>query len=369
MRHSACSSVRGGVLTYVTLALFALLAVTAFAIDVTRVHLAAQRAQNVADAAAYAGGALLPEAAAAKDAALKTAAANNDAQPAWTTVVDPSDITYYAPGSSIYRPDGSFITTLGSQTTGLFVKAQCTVEHSLASLFGLDSSTPTRYAAVIRGPAKGAYALPIWISRDSEDLVPHGQPVNLVQTDEAFDTDGDGVVDTLPPGSFGFLDMAAQGEDWFSQLLSGWDVAEGCMEAAYVELDTTITAYTGMSVGQWQQPLERETGALAGTARLERAQSDSTWSQEYYSPYTSDTYSDDNPRIVLVPIVDYLGGTGTNAEYYIVGFAEMWLLDVVNTEGGKGITVQFMEWHYSTGGGGEIDPGSDNGVFVVRQIA
>lgn len=369
MRHLARSSVRGGVLVYVTLAVFALLAMAAFAIDVTRVHLAAQRAQNVADAAAYAGGDLLPDAAAAKDAALKTAAANNAAEPTWTAVVDPSDVTYYASGSSICRPDGTLITTLGSGTTGLFVKAHCTVEFSLASLFGLDSSTPTRYAAVIRGPAKGAYALPIWISRDSEDLVPEGQPVNLIQRDNAFDTDHDGVPDTLAPGSFGFLDMATSGEDWFSQLLSGWSVAEPCMESAYVELDTTITAYTGMSVGQWQQPLKMETGALAGTARLERAKYDATWSQEYYSPDTPDTYSDDNPRIVLVPIVDYLGGTGTNAQYYIVGFAEMWLLDVVNTDGGKGITVQFMEWHYSTGGGGEIDPGSDNGVFVVRQIA
>jgi len=369
MRHIARSSVRGGVLVYVILALFALLAIAAFAIDVTRVHLAAQRAQNVADASAYAGGALLPDAAAAKDTALNTAVANNDEEPVWTAVVDQDDVTHYPPGSSIYRPDGSLITTLGAQTTGLYVKAHCTVDFSLASLFGLDSSTPTRYAVVIRGPAKGAYALPIWISRDSEDLVPHGQPVNLVQTDDAFDTDGDGVVDSLPPGSFGFLDMATPGEDWFSQLLSGWDVAEPCMQAAWVELDTTITAYTGMSVGQWTQPLERETGGLAGTARLERAESDATWSQEYYSPYTPDTYSDDNPRIILVPIVDYLGGTGTNAQYYIVGFAEMWLLDVVNTGGGKGITVQFMEWHYSTGGGGEIDPGADNGVFVVRQVA
>ncbi len=369
MRHIARSSVRGGVLVYVTLALFALLAMAAFAIDVTRVHLAAQRAQNVADASAFAGGALLPDAAAAKATALKTATANNDAQPIWTAVVGQSDVTYYGPGSSIYRPDGSLITTLGSETTGLYVKAHCTVEHSLASLFGLGSSTPTRYACVIRGPAKGAYALPIWISRDSEELVPYGEPVNLIQRDDAFDTDGDGVADTLPPGSFGFLDMAVSGEDWFSQLLSGWNVAEPCVEAGWVEMDTTITAYTGMSVGQWQQPLEHETGGLAGTARLERAELDPTWSQETYSPDTPDSYSDDNPRIILVPIVDYLGGTGTNAQYYIVGFAEMWLLDVVNTDGGKGITVQFMEWHYSTGGGGEIDPGSDNGVFVVRQVA
>jgi hypothetical protein len=177
------------------------------------------------------------------------------------------------------------------------------------------------------------------------------------------------VVDSLAPGSFGFLDMSTPGQDWFSQLLSGWSVADPCLEAAYVELDTNVTAYTGIKVGQWQQPLESETGTLGGTARLERAEYDATWSQETYSPYTPETHSDDNPRIILVPIVDWLGGTGANAEYHVVGFAEMWLLDVVNTDGGKGITVQFMEWHYSTGGGGEIDPGADNGVFVVRMIA
>jgi Flp pilus assembly protein TadG len=368
MRHTGRSSVRGGVLVYVTLALLALLGMAAFAIDVTRVHLAAQRAQNVADACAYAGGALLPDAAAAKDKALTTAIANNDAQPIWSATVGQSDVTYYGPGSTINRPDGSLITTLGSGSTALYVQAHCRVNFSLASLFGVDSSTPTRFAVVIRGPAKGVYALPIWISRDSEGLVPGGEPVNLVERDAAFDTNGDGVPDSLAPGSFGFLDMSVPGQDWFSQLLSGWNVADACSEAAYIELGTTVNAYTGMNVGQWTQPLKCETGALKGTARLERAKNDARWSQETYSPDNPESYSSDNPCIILVPIVDWLGGTGSNAEYHVVGFAEMWVLDVVNTDGGKGIKVQFMSWHYSTGGG-EIDPGSENGVFVVRLIA
>jgi hypothetical protein len=368
MDASRASSVRrGAVLVNVAVAMVALLAMTALAIDVTRLHIAAQRAQNVADAAAYAGGSQLPKEAESRDLALKVAASNNAELPMWTAVVEDPDVTYYPPGSTIYRPDGTVLITLGPGSTGLKVVAHCTIDYSLARMFGFLTGTANRYAVVIRGAASGMPCVPIWISAGSPELVPEGDPVNLNKNDTVYDYNHDGVPDTLASGSFGFLDFSAQGCDqWFQELLHGFNVEPQVQEASFVRMGETVTAYTGEHVGQWNQALTQETGQDAGTARLERAQLDPVWSQESYT-----THSYNHPRIMLVPIVEYQGSNGNNATYTIVGFASMWLENVTTVNGEKVIQVRFLEFQYDTGGGGDLDPdaGGRGGVFIVRPIA
>jgi hypothetical protein len=358
----------GGVLVQVTIALLALLAVTAFAADVTRLHIAAQRAQAVADAACFGGGARLPDPNLSRDVALKLAAGNNGELPKWPAAVNDADVTFYPGGSSIYAPDdGRLLIELGPEMTGLMVQARVSVDFSLARAVGLTTGTVMRFAVVIRGAVMGLPCVPIWISAGSPELESAGSIVNLVKTDTAYDENGDGVPDTVPPGSFGFIDMSISGnDDWFASLLRGYNVTPAVREASFLELGQTITAYTGEHVGQWNQALRQETGTLAGTARLERVLNDPTWSAETY-----EDHSKDNPRIMLVPIVNYTGQTGANCTYEVVGFAEMWLLDVTTIQGDKVIQVQFIDWHYSSGGGGELDPraGGSGGVFIVRAIA
>lgn len=366
----------GGILLQVTVALLALLAVTAFAIDVTRLHIAAQRAQAVADAACFGGGARLPEEAPSRDTALKLAAANNAELAKWPALVNDSDVTYYPPGSSIYAPDdGRLLTQLGPETTGLMVQARVSIDFGLAKAVGVTSGTVMRFAVVIRGAVMGLPCVPIWISEGSPEVYawdkdagePPPPPVNLVKTDVAYDEDGDGAPDTVPPGSFGFIDMSIPGnDDWFGSLLRGYNVTQAVMEASFVEVGEIVTAYTGEHVGQWNQALRQETGQLAGTARLERVLNDPTWSAETFMDH-----SKDNPRRVLVPIVRYAGQQGSNCSYEVVGFAEMWLWDVTTVQGDKVIQVQFIDYHYNTGAGGELDPraGGSGGVFIVRPIA
>ncbi len=357
----------GGVLMQVTIGLLALLAVTAFAIDMTRLHIAAQRAQAVADAACFGGGAKLPDPDLSRDVALKLAAANNGELPKWPAVVNDPDVTFYPPGSSIYAPDdGRLLIQLGPVTTGLMVQSRVSIDFGLAKAVGLTSGTVMRFAVVIRGAVMGLPCVPIWISEGSPELYQGGPPVNLIKTDAVYDEDGDGVPDTVPPGSFGFIDMKVPGDDWFGELLRGYNVTPEVQEASFIEVDQIIEAYTGEHVGQWNHHLKAETGQYAGTARLERVLNDPKWSAE-----TFENHSKDNPRIVLVPIVRYVGQTGGNASYVVTGFAEMWLWDVTTIQGDKVIQVQFIDYHYNTGAGGDLDPraGGSGGVFIVRPIA
>lgn len=345
---------RAAVLATVLIALVALITVAAFAIDVTRLHVAAQRAQAVADAGAFAGGTLLPEAEVARSTALQTAGANGQEQPEWPTTVASEDVIYYPPGSTIYRPTGEVLTTLGANTSGLMVIAHVRVDYTLARIAGLSSSTATRYAVVVRGAASGMACVPMWISSGSPELA-SGDPINLLKVNKTDDGE------VVPPGSFGFLDFSVPGEDWFNQGLSGYDISPAVAEASFVEENETLYAYTGERVGQWTKALDYPSDR---TARMQRALSDSTWSTE-----TAAAHSTDNPRVIQVPIVNYVTGAGGNAAFEVVGFAEMWLIEVSNS--GKSIMVEFLEYNYFSGGGGDLDPraGGSGGVYIVRPIA
>lgn len=82
---------RGSVLPLTLFLLVALMSMAALAVDLGMMYHARQRAQDIADASALAGGRLLPNVQSASSTALQIAAANNGAT-GWTTV-SPSTVT------------------------------------------------------------------------------------------------------------------------------------------------------------------------------------------------------------------------------------------------------------------------------------
>ncbi len=354
LRHSKRDNRRrGAVLATTAVALIALLGVSALAIDITRLHAAAQRAQAVADASAFAGGTELPDPYTSVAAAFSVAAGNVVDHPEWSTTVGNDDVTYYPPGSTIYNPlTGEVITTLGGTTHALMAVARVDVDFSLARVVGIDAGERTRFAVVARGAATGAQVVPMWIAAGSPELAA-GDYINLFQDSCAI------------PGSFGFLDFSDSGvSGWFQTLLSGYDVPDELAEAAFVEMGGMETAYTGASVGQWVAYLDTATGQDAGTARLERALNDPIWSTQSFPG------SPDNPRRMMVPLVNYVEGTtGTNARFVIVGLAEVWLESI--NQGSKEISTKFIDYRYFSGGGGDFDPrdGGTGGVYITKPLA
>ena len=93
---------RGVVIVLVTIALVALLGLAALTIDVGQLCVAAQTAQDVADAAVLAGGPALPDYYAATDVALSLVDANNDATNSFQASCDAGDdISFWGPGETI----------------------------------------------------------------------------------------------------------------------------------------------------------------------------------------------------------------------------------------------------------------------------
>ncbi|MGD8237883.1 MAG: pilus assembly protein TadG-related protein, partial [Armatimonadota bacterium] len=169
---------RGSVLPLVTVGLLAILGLTALALDVTRLHVAAQRAQAVADSAALAGVAGLPHFASAQGLALDAIAANNAQAPEWQAELpDGEGITYYGPGSTVYDPDGGALVHLGSQAAAIGVQTRVRVNYAFAPALGLHEGVRTRGAVAVQGPAGAICAVPIWISEDSNPG--YGDPVDL----------------------------------------------------------------------------------------------------------------------------------------------------------------------------------------------
>lgn len=346
---------RGSVLPLVTVGLVALLGAAALALDVTRLHIAAQRAQAVADSAALAGVAGLPDSATARALALGTVEANNVQVPEWPAEVNAGDdVTYYPPGSTISDLDGGALMQLGAHASGVGVQARVRVGYAFAPVLGLDEGFRTRGAVAVQGPAGAICAVPIWISEDSNPGF--GQPVDLLYDDLKHVTD-------IPPGSFGFLDFSTPGEDWFGQLLRGYNIADEVRENAIVRIGDIVDAYTGINTGKWVSALADETGWADGTARLERA-ANAPWAEESFA-----LHSPRNPHIMLVPVVRQESGTGTGATFTVVSFAVFWLDGVARMAGGGNhcLRARFIEFQPSPDA--ILDPQApDTGIYARKLI-
>ena len=453
---------RGAVLLTAVVALIALLALAALALDVTRLHVAAQRAQAVADSAALAGVAGLPDVSLARALALEAVAANNAQVPEWPVeVADGDAITYYAPGSTVYDMDGNPVIRLaaygppaatpqmelvayhthelpaqsvapstgirvarafapllalhegfrtrhpthaaahdpgldpflrsaplspdgwdraheagaGSRgmasgfqlcchtppptppgpTCALGVRTCVRVDYAFARVLGLHDGARTRESVAVLGPAGGICAVPIWLSEGSNPGF--GQPVDLVYDDMKMRRW------EIPPGSFGFLDFSTPGEDWFQQLLRGYNVSDAVRQNAIVGIGDIVRAYTGVNTGKWVAALTDETGSDDGTSRMERAGNPPWGGQSFEDHWAT------NPRIMLVPVVEYLSGTGNNATFRVDKFAVFWLDGAGKVAGGSNhcIHARFIEFQYSPDA--FLEPGApDSGIYARKLI-
>jgi hypothetical protein len=96
-----------------------------------------------------------------------------------------------------------------------------------------------------------------------------------------------------------------------------------------VTVGSVIPDYPGKKVGPFTDAL-----GTSGTGRLARAAQ---------APWTNDTFTDyhsDNPRIMIVPFCEYLGGNGANASFQVTQFGVWWLETVSNSD----VTGRFIKY-------------------------
>ncbi len=308
-RAQRFSDERGVIFAFVVITLMALLASAALAVDVGRIAAAANRAQIIADAAALAGSNHFP----GRDEAV-FAAQNVIYEYDPQVIGDLStQIQVCAPGEVI--PDGR---TLGPYAWAIRVTATIRTPLVFAALFGLRHASPTRQAMAIYGPVSAAPIAPIWIP---DDEYVYGQPI------EFFYSPLNDPEDWIP-GNFGWL-RPPSNEVSFIEMLRGDNLTPEQLQAATVHLGDVLHGLTGVTQGQTRSALQ---------SRIDRASQ---------PPYDQDTFGDfhsDNPRIMIVPLVTYLGGCGANASFRVERFAATWL-ESLNFHGANSrMTVRFIEY-------------------------
>lgn len=331
---------RGIAGAWVVVALLTLLGVSALVIDIGRLVLAAQRAQDVADTAALAGGRRLPYMDEVHPLVFGIVGANNTEGIGPDTQCDSSDLTIYGPGDEV--PDYG---TLGNWAYAMRVTTRVPVEYGFARIVGIEGSTAFRSATVLRAPVGGLPICTMWIAHDT--------PLNYGQEQQLLMADGPHYAEI--PGSFGFVQPPTGCTAAFFDLLQGYNVSFEDIESSFAELGDSLYAETGLMVGQWMMALEKD----QGRARLERGSS-GKWAND-----TFETYYDDNPRIMLIPMVRYLGGTGSNAEFEIVKFGAFWLEEV--NQGQKEIWGRFIQYQFP-GGDPDGTAVTSSGIFGVELI-
>ncbi len=335
-------SPRAGVAgTWVAIAFVALAGSAALVIDLGTLVVAAQRCQDVADSAALAAGTKLPNETAARQAALATTAANNSEGGGWPVVCRPEDCEFFS-GPDI-TVDG---IELGPYADAMRVTVRAPVHYTFARILGVEGATAVRSATILRAPVEGIPLCTMWIAHNTPMTA--GAPVNLLMADGPHCA---GI-----PGSFGFLQAPAGCSATSLELLRGYDLSREDIESSFVNFGDSVWAQTGLDVGTIRKALV----AQDGTARIERADAEPRWADD-----TWDDHEPDNPRIMLIPLVTYLGGTGSNAEFRIDNFGAFWL-DSVNAPHGI-ITGCFI--HYDLPGG---DPNStltcDSGIYATKLV-
>ena len=339
---SSIKAKRAGIAgAWLIVAFTALAGAAAMSFDLGRLAIAVQRCQDIADSAALAGATRLPYETPARNAALQTASANAAEGNGWPVEVTNADITFIGPNGTV---DGY---TLGPWAQGLKVTARASVDFSFSRIFGILGTEAERSCVVIRGPVEGIPICTMWIAHNTPLI--YGEPMNMLMAD--------GPHYANIPGSFGFLqEPPGCTADWF-ELLQGYGLTATDIETSFVNVGDSVFAETGLGVGNFKKALVDD----HGRSRLERG-------LEVGGKWEHDTFTDhqpDNPRIMLVPLVTFLGGTGSNAEFRIEKFGAFWLEGI--NQGKKEIIGKFMEYDFPGG-----DPNSQltysSGIFATEMV-
>lgn len=309
----------------------------ALVIDLGQLVIAAQRCQDVADAAALAGAPHLPYQSSAAAAAIATANANNTDGTGWPIECDSSDIRFFAPGDTIGT------TTLGQWAHGLEVEVRAPVQYTFARIFGIPGAVASRTARIFRGPVEGIPIATMWIAHETP--LEYGQQINMLMADGPHYAD--------IPGSFGLLQEPPGCTASWDKLLQGYGLTWQDIETSFVNLGDPLFAKTGVAIGNLRRALESD----HGKSRLEQGTS-GKWAGDTFT-----NYHQDNPRIMLVPLVSFTGGTGSGAEFRIEKFGAFWLEGF--QQGQKKVWGRFIEYDMP-GGSPNSQLESNSGVFATQ---
>jgi len=186
-------SPRAGVAgTWVAIAFVALAGSAALVIDLGGLSLAAQRCQDVADAAALAAANQLPDTTRAAASASDIVAANS-ADSSRPVVLDPtSDIVYFGPGESV---SGYGVLQQGEHAVRTTTHVE--VAYTFGRILGIEGATATRSATAL-SVSEGGDSTCIWANAelDSSLIFPLDiiEVSGLVHSNGAINVSGESVV-------------------------------------------------------------------------------------------------------------------------------------------------------------------------------
>ncbi len=331
-------------MVWVVVALIALLGMAALTVDIGQLAIAAQVAQDVADAAALGAGQELPIYSTAQSVALDLVTINNESTSGFTANCSPDsgDITFWGPNETI--PDFGL---LGSYAWGVRVTAHVPVDYVFGPVLGLEGATISRTCTVVRMAVGGVPICPMWISYETD--YQYGQEQQLLMAD--------GPHYANVPGSFGWLEPPSGDTNLFLDLLRGYQLSYEDIVDNFVSIDDVISARTGVAVGQWAKALHTSPDGLA---RMDRAM---------WEPWTDDTFDsfhDDNPRIIIVPMCEYLGGTGTGAQFQLHAFGAFYIESINSRIPPYAINGRFIEYTLPGSDGDALSP--ETGLWTVTMV-
>ncbi len=289
---------RGAAAALFAVALVALLGALALGTDLSRVAVAAQRCQDIADASARSAVYDFPSVSYADaNQRISDNVAACSTSSGMEVSHNPAETVFYAQGDAVPG-----FGTLGSYDEGVTVTTHATVPFYFAPALGLSSSSVHRRATAVIVQAAGARIDPIWVDNATPFNYGVQYPLHMAESP------------CIPgiPGNFGWLTPLTGSND-FEALLSGIGLTEAMLTGNYTTVDQTVYGLTGQRVGQWAATLRD---------RLARAQ---------LPPYTNDTmqsFHKGNPRLLVIPACDFIGGTGSGAQFVIRRFAVFYLESV-----------------------------------------
>ena len=322
-----CSEQRGSAAVVTGIFMVVLIGFSAFVLDLGISYDKASKLQNSLDSAAL--------------AALQELPADNTNSAAWSTAentavayaafnefdISPEDIR------PIYKDD-----IASNNIIGIKITKSITVEYNFARVLGINSGTITRTSAAGLVPAGGiSGAVPLSITDSSLSQAIAANIVSGIKIKCSSNTGDIGIDCTGVSGWFGALRFEGSGASAYSDLLAN--------------------GYSGnLFVGQ---VLEMENGNMSGPTM----DGFTTRYNKCHDGCTAENYLPDCPKLVYVPFVEVLSGSGVK----IVSFATFFLTECGGTGSNSYIKATYIK-DIVVPNSAAGTSGSDFGLYVGKLL-